>query len=65
MARLATGEAGAPWPTGRKPQVPGFADRARRAQVAATVRQEVRGEVATCLNEGDREIDILVRSASG
>ncbi len=35
------------------------------AQVAATVRQKVRGEVATRLNEGDREIDILVRSASG
>jgi len=35
------------------------------AQVAATVRQKVRGEVATRLNEGDREIDILVRSAQG
>jgi HAE1 family hydrophobic/amphiphilic exporter-1 len=35
------------------------------AQVAATVRQKVRGEVATRLNEGDREIDILVRSTSG
>jgi HAE1 family hydrophobic/amphiphilic exporter-1 len=30
-------------------------------QVAATVRQKVRGEVATRLTEGDREIDILVR----
>ena len=35
------------------------------AQVSATVRQKVRGEVATRFNEGDREIDILVRSARG
>ena len=35
------------------------------AQVSATVRQKVRGEVATRFNEGDREIDILVRSAQG
>jgi HAE1 family hydrophobic/amphiphilic exporter-1 len=34
-------------------------------RVSATVRQKVRGEVATRFNEGDREIDILVRSASG
>jgi HAE1 family hydrophobic/amphiphilic exporter-1 len=34
-------------------------------QVAATVRRKVRGEVATRFNEGDREIDILVRSAAG
>ncbi len=32
------------------------------AQVAATVRQKVRGEVATRMTEGDREIDILVRA---
>jgi HAE1 family hydrophobic/amphiphilic exporter-1 len=32
------------------------------AQVAATVRQKVRGEVATRLTEGDREIDVLVRA---
>jgi HAE1 family hydrophobic/amphiphilic exporter-1 len=35
------------------------------SQVSATVRQKVRGEVATRFNEGDREIDILVRSARG
>jgi HAE1 family hydrophobic/amphiphilic exporter-1 len=35
------------------------------AQVSATVRGKVRGEVATRFNEGDREIDILVRSAQG
>ena len=35
------------------------------AQVSATVRQKVRGEVATRFNEGDREIDVLVRSARG
>lgn len=35
------------------------------AQVSATVRQKVRGEVASRFNEGDREIDILVRSAQG
>ena len=35
------------------------------SQVAATVRRKVRGEVATRFNEGDREIDILVRSAAG
>ncbi len=34
-------------------------------QVATTVRQKVRGEVATRLTEGDREIDILVRAARG
>jgi HAE1 family hydrophobic/amphiphilic exporter-1 len=34
-------------------------------QVAAVVRQKVRGEVATRFNEGDREIDIVVRSANG
>lgn len=34
-------------------------------QVSATLRQKVRGEVATRFNEGDREIDILVRSARG
>jgi len=34
-------------------------------QVAAVVRQKVRGEVATRFNEGDREIDIVVRSAIG
>jgi len=34
------------------------------AQVSATVRQKVRGEVASRFNEGDREIDILVRSAA-
>jgi HAE1 family hydrophobic/amphiphilic exporter-1 len=33
--------------------------------VASTVRQKVRGEVATRFTEGDREIDILVRSSSG
>jgi HAE1 family hydrophobic/amphiphilic exporter-1 len=33
--------------------------------VAATVRGKVRGEVATRFNEGDREIDILVRTAKG
>jgi HAE1 family hydrophobic/amphiphilic exporter-1 len=33
-------------------------------QVSATVRQKVRGEVASRFNEGDREIDILVRSAA-
>jgi len=32
------------------------------AQVAATVRNKVQGEVATYLSEGDREIDIRVRS---
>ena len=35
------------------------------AQVAATVRGKVRGEVATRFHEGDREIDVLVRSARG
>jgi hydrophobic/amphiphilic exporter-1 (mainly G- bacteria), HAE1 family len=35
------------------------------AQVAATVRGKVRGEVATRFHEGDREIDVLVRSAGG
>jgi len=35
------------------------------ADVAATVRRKVRGEVATRFTEGDREIDILVRSRSG
>ena len=34
-------------------------------QVSAVVRQKVRGEVATRFNEGDREIDIVVRSARG
>jgi HAE1 family hydrophobic/amphiphilic exporter-1 len=34
-------------------------------QVANTVRQKVRGEVATRLTEGDREIDILVRAGRG
>jgi HAE1 family hydrophobic/amphiphilic exporter-1 len=34
-------------------------------QVSAAVRQKVRGEVATRFNEGDREIDVLVRSARG
>jgi HAE1 family hydrophobic/amphiphilic exporter-1 len=33
-------------------------------RVATAVRQKVRGEVATRFNEGDREIDILVRSSS-
>lgn len=33
--------------------------------VAATVRAKVRGEVATRFNEGDREIDVVVRSARG
>ena len=32
------------------------------AQVAATVRGKVRGEVATRMTEGDREIDVLVRA---
>jgi HAE1 family hydrophobic/amphiphilic exporter-1 len=32
------------------------------SQVAATVRNKVQGEVATRFTEGDREIDILVRS---
>ena len=32
------------------------------AQVATTVRNKVQGEVATRFTEGDREIDILVRS---
>ena len=32
------------------------------AQVASTVRGKVQGDVATRLTEGDREIDILVRS---
>jgi len=32
------------------------------AQVAATVRNKVQGEVATYLSEGDREIEIRVRS---
>jgi HAE1 family hydrophobic/amphiphilic exporter-1 len=36
----------------------------RLDEVAATVRGKVKGEVATRLNEGDREIDILVRSGS-
>jgi HAE1 family hydrophobic/amphiphilic exporter-1 len=35
------------------------------SRVSATVKQKVRGEVATRFNEGDREIDILVRSAAG
>jgi HAE1 family hydrophobic/amphiphilic exporter-1 len=35
------------------------------SRVAATVRGKVRGEVATRFNEGDREIDILVRTAGG
>ena len=34
-------------------------------EVAAAVRGKVRGEVATRFNEGDREIDILVRTAAG
>ncbi len=37
----------------------------RLDEVAATVRGKVKGEVATRFNEGDREIDILVRSAGG
>jgi hydrophobic/amphiphilic exporter-1 (mainly G- bacteria), HAE1 family len=32
------------------------------AQVAATVRNKVQGEVATRLTEGDREIDVVVRA---
>jgi HAE1 family hydrophobic/amphiphilic exporter-1 len=35
------------------------------SRVSATVRQKVRGEVATRFTEGDREIDILVRSSAG
>jgi hydrophobic/amphiphilic exporter-1 (mainly G- bacteria), HAE1 family len=35
------------------------------SQVAETVRRKVRGEVATRFNEGDREVDILVRTAAG
>ncbi|HUG52837.1 MAG TPA: efflux RND transporter permease subunit [Vicinamibacteria bacterium] len=35
------------------------------SRVSATVRGKVRGEVATRFNEGDREIDILVRTAGG
>jgi HAE1 family hydrophobic/amphiphilic exporter-1 len=34
------------------------------SRVSATVRQKVRGEVATRFNEGDREIDVLVRSSA-
>jgi HAE1 family hydrophobic/amphiphilic exporter-1 len=37
----------------------------RLDEVAAIVRGKVKGEVATRFNEGDREIDILVRSARG
>jgi HAE1 family hydrophobic/amphiphilic exporter-1 len=35
------------------------------SQVAAVVRNKVQGDVATRFSEGDREIDILVRSAEG
>jgi HAE1 family hydrophobic/amphiphilic exporter-1 len=35
------------------------------SSVAETVRRKVRGEVATRFNEGDREVDILVRTAAG
>ena len=34
-------------------------------QVSQIVKQKVRGEVATRFNEGDREIDVLVRSSRG
>jgi HAE1 family hydrophobic/amphiphilic exporter-1 len=33
------------------------------AQVASVVRQKVRGEVATRMTQGDREIDVLVRAS--
>ena len=35
------------------------------SQVAATVRNKVQGDVATRFTQGDREIDILVRSVAG
>ncbi|MEM7352091.1 MAG: efflux RND transporter permease subunit [Acidobacteriota bacterium] len=35
------------------------------ADVASTVRQKIQGDVATRFTEGDREIDILVRSIDG
>jgi HAE1 family hydrophobic/amphiphilic exporter-1 len=35
----------------------------RLDEVAATLRQKVRGDVATRFNEGDRDVDVVVRSS--